>query len=167
MNFYLSIISVGPWSMPMMSLSCATASRNTSSQNCIWSQSPHRSLATNSKIKNLINITVFVLIIPQQFGMKKEIKYWNKTDWECISNPPHLPPPIPPHNSPPYVLPLPLTGDAFKEIGPVVLLHRVVKIEHTPFTVSISSTQCTLDTHTASCAALAPCYARLHPTKNK
>ena len=40
---HLSIISAGPWSIPMMSLSCATASRNTSSQNCIWSQRRLRS----------------------------------------------------------------------------------------------------------------------------
>lgn len=40
---YLSIISVGPWSMPIISLSVATASKNASSQNCIWSHSHDRS----------------------------------------------------------------------------------------------------------------------------
>ena len=49
----LSIISVGPWSMPMMSRSCATPSRNTSSQNWIWSHSEDRSFSDTTNTKGL------------------------------------------------------------------------------------------------------------------
>ena len=42
---YLSSISEGPLSMPMISRSWATASRNASSQYCMWSQRLDRSLA--------------------------------------------------------------------------------------------------------------------------
>ena len=41
---HLSIISVGPWSIPTASLSMATASKKASSQNCISSQMDERSL---------------------------------------------------------------------------------------------------------------------------
>ena len=42
---YLSSISEGPLSMPMMSRSCATASRKASSQYCMWFHRLDRSLA--------------------------------------------------------------------------------------------------------------------------
>lgn len=45
----LSIISWGPWSMPMPSRSNITASKKASSQNCTWSQSVERSLPRNIK----------------------------------------------------------------------------------------------------------------------
>lgn len=41
---HLSIISWGPWSMPIPSRSSITASRKASSQNCSWSHSVERSL---------------------------------------------------------------------------------------------------------------------------
>lgn len=43
-GMYLSIISCGPWSIPIPSRSNITASRKASSQNCSWSHSVERSL---------------------------------------------------------------------------------------------------------------------------
>lgn len=43
-RLHLSIISCGPWSIPIPSRSNITASRKASSQNCSWSHSVERSL---------------------------------------------------------------------------------------------------------------------------
>lgn len=50
----LSIISLGPWSIPTMSLSRETASKNASSQNCIWSQRFDLSLPSNPSNKYVL-----------------------------------------------------------------------------------------------------------------
>ena len=72
----LSIISVGPWSMPMMSRSCATASRNTSSQNWIWSHNGDRSLSDKRRTHKLSNYT-------QSAGQPRS-KLFNKYEYSYV-----------------------------------------------------------------------------------
>lgn len=83
-GLHLSIISCGPWSIPIPSRSNITASRKASSQNCSWSHSVERSLPEHRERERAVfgltrlHCIIHTMSITQTKKIQLDLSQWRR-----------------------------------------------------------------------------------------